>query len=146
MSWILMTAFGFFAMWAMKFTPNKVDFILVRVAGFSFVGAGLIGAAGWIGALIDGTLGWAVRGINSLSNGAVGTGIAWILAAAIAALWVGAMLPDQIFSYDPPDWLVIGGLLVPSLVAMVPGRAGEFFNTTITFAGQALNSGVGGLF
>lgn len=146
MSWILMTAFGFFVMWCMRFTPDKIDFILVRIAGFSFVGAGLVGAAGWIGALIDSTLGWAVRGINTLSHGAFGTGIAWILAAAVAAVWIGGMLPDNAFSYDPPDSLVIGGLLVPSLVAMVPGRAGEAMDTVITFGGHALNQGVGGLF
>jgi hypothetical protein len=146
MSWILMSAVGFAAMFCMRFTPPKIDFILVRIAGFSFVGAGLIGAAGWVGGLINGTLGWLFRFINDLSNAAVGTAVAWIIAAAISGLWIGAMLPDKMFSYDPPDWLVIGGLVVPSLVAMVPGRAGSAFDTLITAAGQALIKGVGGIF
>ncbi|WP_433169898.1 hypothetical protein [Kribbella sp. CA-247076] len=141
-----MTAFGFAAMFCMRFTPDWADFILVRVAGFSFVGAGLIGAAGWLGALIDGTIGWLVRSIDGISNGAVGTSIAWIIAAALAGLWIGGMLPGRIFSYDPPDWLVIAGLVVPSLVAMVPGRAGDAFDTVITAGGQALTNAVGGLF
>lgn len=146
MSWILMTAVGFSLMFAMKFTPDKVDFVLVRLAGGSFIGAGLMGASGWIGSLIDATLGWLVRTINHLSQSAFGTGVAWMVAAGIAALWIGAMLPDKYFKYDPPDWLVIGGLVLPSLVAMVPGRAGSFFDTVITAAGQALNSGVGEIF
>jgi hypothetical protein len=146
MSWILMTAVGFGLMFAMRFTPDKVDFVLVRLAGGAFIGAGLMGASGWIGALIDNTLGWLVRIIDQLARAAVGTTVAWIVAAGIAALWIGAMLPDRYFKYDPPDWLVIGGLVLPSLVAMIPGRAGQFFDTTITAAGQALITGVGGIF
>lgn len=146
MSWILMTAFGFAAMFTMRYTPDKIDFILVRVAGFSFVGAGLIGAAGWIGVLIDGSFGWLVRFIDQLSSVALGSTVAWIIAAALSGLWIGAMLPDKVFSFDPPDWLVIGGLIVPSLAAMVPGRAGSAFDTAITTAGEALIKGVGGIF
>ncbi|MET7284202.1 hypothetical protein ABZS29_38570 [Kribbella sp. NPDC005582] len=146
MSWFLMTAFGAAAMFCMRFTPPKVDFILVRVAGFSFVGAGLIGAAGWVGGLINGTLGWLFRFINDLSNSALGTGVAWIVAAAIAGLWIGGMLPDKVFSYDPPDWLVIAGLIVPALVAKVPGKAGSAFDTVITAGGQGLTDMVGRLF
>lgn len=146
MSWILMTAFGFFAMWCMRFTPDKIDFILVRVAGFAFVGAGLVGGAGWLGRLINGTLGWLFVFINDVSSSAVGTGVAWIIAAALTALWIGAMLPDKLFSYDPPDWLVIGGLIVPSLAAMVPGKAGGAFENAVTVAGEALIKGVGGMF
>jgi hypothetical protein len=56
------------------------------------------------------------------------------------------MLPDRIFSYDPPDWLVISGLIVPSLVAMVPGKAGSAFDSLITAGGNALIKGVGGWF
>lgn len=146
MSWFLMTAFGFAAMFCMRYTPDWADVILVRVAGFSFVGAGLIGAAGWVGALINGTFGWAFRTINDLSSSAFGTGIAWILAAAIAGLWIGGMLPDKWFSFDPPDLLVITGLFIPSLVAMVPGKAGNAFDTVITAGGQALSGVVGSWF
>jgi hypothetical protein len=146
MSWILMTAFGFAAMFAMRYTPDWLDFILVRVAGFSFIGAGLIGVAGWIGDLINGTIGWLFRTINDVSSSALGTGIAWIIAAAIAFLWIGGMVPDKLFSYDPPDWLVVSGLIVPSLAAMVPGKAGNAVDAVITAGGQALTNAVGTLF
>jgi hypothetical protein len=146
MSWILMVAFGFAAMITMRYTPDKVDFILVRIAGFSFVSAGLIGAAGWIGALINGTFGWAFRTINDLSSSALGTGIGWIVAAAFAGMWIGGMLPDKFFSFDPPDWLVISGVFVPAMVAMVPGKAGGAFDTVITAGGHAVSNLVGRLF
>lgn len=146
MSWFLMTAFGFAAMFTMRYTPDWADFILVRVAGFSFIGAGLVGAAGWVGGLINGTIGWLFRGINSLSHSALGSGIAWILAAAITFLWIGGMLPDKLFSYDPPDALVISGLMVPALMAMVPGKAGNAAEAVLTMGGTALNNAVGGLF
>jgi hypothetical protein len=146
MSWILMTAFGFAAMFCMRYTPDWADFILVRVAGFAFIGAGMIGAAGWVGGLIDGTIGWIFRTINDVTGSAFGTGVAWILAAAIAFLWIGGMMPDRVFSYDPPDWLVIAGLFVPALVAMVPGKAGHAANLVITMGGQTVTGWVGGLF
>jgi hypothetical protein len=145
-SWILMVVFGFAAMFAMQFTPNWADFILVRLAGFSFIGAGMIGASGWVGDIINGTLGALFRAINGVTSNAFGTGVAWILAAAIAFLWIGGMLPDRLFSYDPPDWLVIAGIIVPALVAMVPGKAGTAANTVITLGGQTVTSWVGGIF
>lgn len=145
-SWILMVAIGFAAMFTMRYTPDWADFVLVRFAGFSFIGAGLIGASGWIGGLINGTLGWLFRTINDLTSSAFGTGVAWILAAAIAFLWIGGMLPDRFFSYDPPDWLVIAGIFVPALAAMIPGKAGTAANTVITMGGHTVTDWVGGIF
>lgn len=146
MSWILMTVFGFAVMFAMRFTPDVVDFIFVRLAGFSFIGAGLIGADGWVGDFINGTIGWLFRAINDVTNTAFGTGAAWIVAAAIAFLWIGGMLPGKVFDYDPPDWLVIAGLIVPALAAMVPGKAGNAAEIIITMGGHQVNNWVGGLF
>jgi hypothetical protein len=146
MSWILMTVFGFFAMFCMRFTPDKVDFVLVRGAGFSFVSAGLIGAAGWIGALIDGTFGWFFRTIDDVTNSSFGTAAGWMVAAGFVGMWIGGMLPDKVFSYDPPDWMVIAGLFVPSMASMVPGKAGNAFDTVITAGGHAMSNVVGRLF
>ena len=146
MSWFLMAAFGAAAMVSMRWTPDKVDFVLVRVAGFWFVASGLIGTAGWVGALIDGTFGWFFRTLNDVSGSALGTSIGWIVAAAFAGLWIGGMLPDKVFRFDPPDWMVISGLVVPSLVAMVPGKAGHAFDTVLTAGGHAMSNLVGRLF
>ncbi|HEY3561789.1 MAG TPA: hypothetical protein VGL05_30195 [Kribbella sp.] len=145
-SWLLMTAFAAFSMLAMRWTPDKIDVVLVRVAGFSFVGAGLIGASGWVGSFMNSTLGWLFRSIDDVTKGAFGTGAAWILAAGMTAMWIGAMLPDKWFSFDPPDWLVISGLIIPSLSAMVPGKAGNAFETVTAAGGHALNTWVAGLF
>lgn len=145
-SWILMAAFGFAAMFTMRYTPDWADFILVRVAGFCFIAAGLVGVAGWVGDLINGTIGALFRAINDLSSSALGSGIGWIIAAGITYLWIGGMLPDRLFSYDPPDYLVIAGIIVPSLVAMVPGKAGRAADTVLTTGGNAVTDWVGGLF
>lgn len=146
MSWILMTVFGFAMMFAMRYTADWLDFILVRLAGFAFIGAGLIGAEGWVGDIINGTIGWLFRTLNSLTDSAFGTSVAWILAAAITFLWIGGMLPGKVFDYDPPDWLVICGLIVPALGAMIPGKAGNAANMLITMGGEQVNGWVGGLF
>lgn len=146
MSWILMVAFGAACMWCMRFTPDWADFILVRVAGFAFVGGGLMGAAGWLGNLVDGTVGWLFRTINTLSSSAFGTGVAWIIAAGLAGLWILGMMPGKVFDWDPPDWLVIAGFFTPALVAMVPGKAGGAMNTVVTLGGQTVTDWVGGIF
>lgn len=143
---ILMIAFGFAAMFAMRYTPDWGDFILVRVAGFSFIAGGLAGVGGWVGSFVNGAVGWIFRLINELSSSALGTGIGWMVAAGISFLWIGGMLPGKVFDYDPPDWLVIAGIIVPGLVAMVPGKAGNAADTLLTMGGNALANAVGGLF
>lgn len=145
-SWVLMVAMGGGAMWCMRYTPDWADFILVRFAGFCFIGAGLVGAAGWVGAFMNGTFGWLFSGINDLTSSAFGSGVAWIIAAGLTFLWIGAMLPDRLFSYDPPDWLVISGIIVPALVAKVPGKAGAAADTVLTWGGQTVTGWVGGIF
>lgn len=146
MTALLMIVFGFAAMFCMRYTPDWADFILVRLAGFSFIAGGFMGVGGWVGGLINGSIGWLFRTINDVSSSAVGSSIGWLVAAAITFLWIGGMLPGKVFDYDPPDWLVIAGIIVPALVAKVPGKAGNAADMLLTMGGDAVSNMVGGLF
>lgn len=145
MSWFLLVVTGVALLFSQRFLPPRVDFVVVRLAGGAFMGAGLIGANGWLGETID----WAVQTMISLTDRvgaqALGQAVAWILAAGLGLLWIGAMLPDKLFRYDPPNWLVWSGLVVPALVATVPGVLGDFLRRVTTWAGAATQNLVGGL-
>lgn len=140
MSWFLMVAVGVGCLWAMTRTSEKADFVLVRAAGFAFIAAGLIGATGWLGNAIDTFTSWVLNATNSIGAAAFGTAVVWILAAGVGLMWVGAMLPDRWFKFDPPDWLVVGGLVIPALLAAVPGPLGEFLRTVTTWAGEGITT------
>ena len=146
MSWILMVAVGIACLVGMKWTPPKIDFILVRAAALSFVGAGVIGASGILGDMLDTAVDWVVDLADRAGNAAVGVGISWFVVAAVGALWVGALLPAKVFSFDYPDWLVFSGLILPALIASVPGPAGGFLSEVITTAGETMNGAVGRMF
>ncbi|MGL4745027.1 MAG: hypothetical protein ACRCYX_12515 [Dermatophilaceae bacterium] len=145
MSWFLLVVTGVGLLTAQKFFPPRVDFALVRLAGGAFMGAGLIGANGWLGEAID----WAVQSMISLTDRvgvqALGEAVAWVLAAGVGLLWVGAMLPDRICRYDPPTWLIWSGLVAPALLTTVPGDLGEVLRQVTTWAGTATQDVIGGL-
>lgn len=146
MTWIAAVAFGFGAMLMMKFTPNKIDWILIRVAALLFAGAGAMGATGWIGALFNTVLGWFTHALDAISNGALGAPVMWILATGLGALWIGALLPQRLFSFHYPDWLIFAGFPLPVLLASVPGEAGQGMRTVVLTGGQMLVQFVGGWF
>lgn len=146
MSWVLMVAFGVACLFTMKKTPPAVDFVLIRIAAASFAGAGVVGVDGWLGGLLQSVVGWVIGLLNTISADILGTTVSWILVAGVGALWVGALLPDRVFGYDFPDWLMFSGVILPTLVGTVPGRAGDFLDTVMTTAGQYLNTGVEQLF
>jgi hypothetical protein len=145
MSWILMLAAGIGCMFAMRFTSNRVDFVLRRVAACCFVGAGTIGAVGWLGSAMNTVVGWTVTTTDSLSAGALGTPVAWIAAAGLGFAWVGALVPDQWFHFRFPDWLSYSGLLLPALLASVPGNLGNVLNQIVTWCGTGMVDVIGGL-
>jgi hypothetical protein len=145
MSWGLMTAVGFGLMFMMRYTGPRTDKVLVRLAAAAFVGAGAIGAAGWFGEAIAMSTSWAISLTDKLGAQAFGAGIAWILIAALGVLWVGALLPDKVFKYDFPDWLVITGLVLPALLGSVPGPLGESLRAVVQWAGSSMNNAVAGL-
>ena len=145
LSWVLMVAVGFGCTWAMTHTDSKLlDMILIRFAAASWIAAGMIGAVGWLGDWMRSATTWVTRNADHLGHQAIGTSIVWIITAGVALLWVGAMLPDRLFSYDPPDWLLISGLVLPSLLVAVPGHLGVALRGATEWAGHGAQHIVGG--
>lgn len=116
-----------------RFDPTP---IMVRLAGACYVGGGLVGVQGWLGDALTGVLGWVMSWADSLGQDAVGVGLAAILAIAVGVMWVGAMVPDQLFEADLPDWMVRFGLLIPSVLASAPGPVGEGLRNIVYWAGD----------
>jgi hypothetical protein len=134
--WFVLAVTGFGLLRAVGHVGHYlVAQVLVRVAAFSFVGAGLIGASGWLGQVMA----QAVAGVNAAAAQAgvmaLGTGAVWVVWLLASVAWVLTILPTRWFAAEIPDWLSIGGLVLPSLAASIPGRLGEVLNGLITAAG-----------
>ncbi len=146
MSWILMTAVAMGFMWVMRYTEEDwMDAILIRLAAASFVGAGLIGAAGWLGEVMTSGIAWVMKTGDSLGSQAFGTGVVWIVTAGLMIAWILSMVPEKWIRFNPPDWLVISGLFIPSLQVSVPGLLGRGLRIVTTWAGSGINMLVSGL-
>ena len=140
-SWLVMIAIAIGFLWAMTRTDVPLaDAILVRFAAASFVGSGVIGATGVIGDWMNAALGWLTSFIDGLTVEYLGSAVVWIVVMGIACMWVCAMLPDKWFKYDPPDWLLFSGPVLPALLVAVPGRLGDGLTTVITAAGEGMVS------
>ena len=134
-TWIVMAAAGWGSMWVMRFTPGWVDFVLVRFAAACFVGVGVVGVNGWIGDLFRAVLTGIVRFVDLFSTRAVGNAVVWIVVLGICLMWLGALLPGKVFSYDFPDWLLFIGVALPILAGNLPGALGSGLNDVITSIG-----------
>jgi hypothetical protein len=144
MSWVLMTAVGLGCLWMMRHSHDKADFILVRCAAAAFVGAGTIGATGWLGRLFNGVVDGVIEFADARGSEAFGENVVWVIAGAVGVAWIGALLPERFFSFEYPDWLVVFGFVLPILLASVPGDFGEFLRTVILGAGGLMNGEVDG--
>lgn len=145
-SWFLMIAVGLALMWAQTRTRyDVVDQILVRMAGGAFMGAGTVGFDGWIGNMISTVLGWITSLADSLGAPWLGNTVVWIGVLGVALLWVAAMLPDNIFEKDAPDWLLYSGVILPSMMGSVPGPLGNGLTQVFQWAGDVMVSFVAGL-
>lgn len=144
-SWVVMTAAGIGCMVAMKFTNEKIDFILRRVAAACFAGAGTVGATGWIGTATDTLMEGFVSITDHMSKGVLGAPVSWILVAGVGLAWVGAFLPNKLFALKFPDLLSYSGLVLPPMLASVPGSLGDGLDQIVTWCGTGMVTMVGGL-
>lgn len=135
-SWLVYAVAGGVFMVAMKWTPKWLDVVLVRLAGAAFVAAGIAGLTGWVGSLTDTLLGWASNIADQAAIVIVGAVVVWMAVAVTGLAWIGGMLPDKLFRLDPPDWLVVSGLVLPSLVVVVPGAVGDFLQMVFLWVGD----------
>lgn len=140
-SWLVMIAIGAGFLWGMTRTKVPLaDAVLVRLSAASFVGSGVIGAAGVLGNWATAALGWVTSVIDGLTVDWLGSAVVWIVVMGIGCLWVCAMIPDKWFKYDAPDWLLFSGPVLPALLVAVPGRIGDGLTTLITAAGEGMVS------
>lgn len=143
--WFVMIVAGTGLLYASRHVNKMFDPIMDRAAGALFVGAGVLSTTGWVGDLLDAVVGWLVSAANSIGDAAVGTGLAWIAAAALGIMWFGAMMPQKLVAYRFPDWLLYSGVLLPGLLASVPGTMGNMLDGGITTIGTAANAALSGL-
>jgi len=140
--WMVLTVAGFGLLRAMDYTTHPLlDALLVRAAAFSFVGAGLIGASGWLGTTIAATVSWANGVGASVGSAAFGTGAVWIAWLVMAVAWVLTILPETWFDAPIPDWLSVAGLVLPALAASIPGPLGQGLRSAISAAGHVMITG-----
>ena len=146
MSWFLMAAAGGALLYGMRWTPRIIDFILVRMAAASFAGAGLLGVDGWLGSATQAVVGWILTQIDKIGSWGLGGPVGWILCAVLGALWVGAMLPAQLFKLQYTAGIAIAGIFLPALLKSVPGQGGDALSAVVDWSGNALISAVGSVF
>lgn len=131
--WVTLVFTGLALMWAMRWTTRPtLDAILIRASAASYLAAGTVGAAGWIGDLLRTTIGWVNDLVESVGRSAVGTtavvGLLWL---ALTGMWVLTMLPESWFKKQIPDWLAFSGLIIPSVAGAIPGPIGEAMRSVI---------------
>lgn len=150
LSWVLMVLAAEGFMWGARrikpFRRFDATPYMVRLAGACYVGGGLMGVQGWLGDALTTVLGWVMSMADSLGEDAVGVGLAAVLAIAVGVMWVGAMVPDELFDNDLPDWMVRFGLVLPSVLASAPGPVGEWLRTVVFWAGDLATSLISGGF
>lgn len=144
--WLLLLCAGVALMWVMRWTANAtLDAILIRAAASAFMGAGTVGAAGWIGD-------WLRIGVGMVNDigqqagaAALGTGAVWVIWLGLNGMWVLTMLPERVFKLEIPDWLAFCGLILPAVSGSIPGPIGEALRGVNDFAANLMIQLVGQL-
>jgi hypothetical protein len=137
--WLVLAVTGFGLMRATERVGHPlIAAMLVRASAFSFVGAGLIGASGWLGDLMASAVGAVNSAGAQAGAAALGTGAVWVVWLLASAAWVLTLLPESWFAGEIPDWLSMSGLVLPALAASIPGRLGDLLSAVITGAGNLM--------
>lgn len=140
--WLVLTATGFALLRSMAYMRHeKLRAIAVRAAAFAFIGAGTIGAAGWLGKAITALVTGANRVGGQASLSLLGTSAVWIVWAGLGIAWVLTLLPRRWFSLDIPDWLSVTGLVLPALAVSIQGPVGETLRTVTDTVGGLMVAG-----
>lgn len=141
--WLLLVATGVGLMWAMRYTTiGWLDAVLIRASASSFVGAGIVGAGGWVGDLISGLVGAVTKFGGQIGMAGLGTGAVWVVWLGLCGMWVLTMLPETWFAKPIPDWLVFAGAFLPSVAGAIPGPLGDGLERVITTLGQLMVNAV----
>jgi hypothetical protein len=134
--WLVLVVAGFGLLRALDYVHHEwLAAAMLRLAAISFVGAGVIGARGWVGGFLAGVVHFANTAGARFGAAALGTGAVWVLWMVLTVAWVLALLPDRWFNAVIPDWLSISGVILPSLAASIPGHAGDLLRQIIHTVG-----------
>lgn len=143
--WVLLVVAGFGGLWCVdKAKGGLLKALLVRAAAFSFAGAGMIGASGWIGTAMEKVVAAVNEAAAEAGTIALGTGAVWIIWLGLGLAWILTILPESWFGAEMPDWLSVTGLVLPALAVSIPGPIGNAIQGIIHGAGQMMISLVGG--
>jgi hypothetical protein len=125
--WVFLVAAGLACLWLVGRIEHPTGkAVAVRAAHLSLLGAGTVGAAGWLGSWTTAGLAWAVGAVGAGSSAVVGTtAVVGIAALGLVGAWVLGMLPSWWIRFDPPDWLAWAGLVLPALAVQIPGPLGR---------------------
>jgi hypothetical protein len=145
--WLVLVVAGFALLRALDYVHHEwLAAAMLRLAAVSFVGAGVIGARGWVGGFLAGAVHFVNATAARFGVAALGTGAVWVVWMVLTVAWVLTLLPDRWFDAVIPDWLSISGIVLPGLAASIPGHAGDLLRqlihtlggSMVTFVRQAL--------
>lgn len=143
-SWAIFALLASACMFLMIKTPPKGDFVLVRISALLWLAAGLSGLEGVIGRMLTSVMAGLIGAIDDASGKALGTGIGVTLSILLAAYWICSMLPDKTVNIKRNSFIVISGIMLPTLMAAIPGEAGEVLRGIIFPLGEFMKNLVTG--
>lgn len=139
--WALCVALGVFTMWCMRHTTKPtVDAVLIRIAACLFMAAGTVGAGGQVGQTIASVIQWVTRTSDDTTRTLLGASVTWMLWAVLSILWILGMVPKKWFNWDPPDWLMFLGVVIPTTATAIPGPVGDAIREAINFITQMMTT------
>jgi hypothetical protein len=138
--WVFLVAAGLAFLWLVPHVGHHlVKAAAVRAGHLALLGAGTVGAGGWLGTWIKNLLGAVTGAVGTSSTALIGTSaVVGIIALGLCLAWVLGMLPERLIHFDPPDWLAWAGLILPAIAVQIPGPAGNLVTSLITGAGQVV--------
>src|SRR3954453_9126994 len=112
--WLVLVVAGFALLRALDYVHHEwLAAAMLRLAALGFVGAGVIGAQGWVGDFLAGAVHFVNTTAARLGVAALGTGAVWVGWMVLTMGWILTPLPEPWFDAVIPDWLSISGIVLP---------------------------------
>jgi hypothetical protein len=124
-SFVLYAGLAVGVLYLMQYTGEFLDAIFVRLAAILFLAAGFVGGSGIIGDTMDSIFNQTNATGDQVAKTAVGSAVMYLFWFLLGLGWLLCLLPERWFSKQIPDWLSVGGLILPAGVATIPGPAGD---------------------
>ena len=145
-TWLLMIGVAAGLMALMLATPPAVDWVLERLAACCVVGANAALTSSWLADWSENATEWSARVVDQASVAVAGVALAWIVTAALAGAWIGAMLPNRWVKWRFSNGLILAGFPLPFLLPLIPGAFGDLVRMVFDFFGTLALSAVAAVF